>query len=272
MARCTGAISNERHVAGDRKETPVSTTRFVDVDGCFNLRDLGGYRSTDGRSVGWRRLYRSDGLYRLTTAGWASFQSLGVATVLDLRTPGEVRQRPWTPPVTWSGRWLHLPLLQNSPDWSTLTGPELAADDFAANHYMQITVEGAVALRTAVEVLAEPGGLPAVFHCAAGKDRTGVLAALVLRLLGVPVDVVGDDYALSEDATTRWEASLKAGNQDETQTAWAYVPPAMMVAAQSSMLTFLRRIDVEHGSIEGFAAQLGILDATIGRLREALLT
>ncbi|MCE6998241.1 tyrosine-protein phosphatase [Saccharothrix sp. S26] len=245
--------------------------RFLDIDGLFNFRDLGGYRTEDGRSVTWGRLYRSDGLHRLTEQGVRAFLALGATTVLDLRTAAELAERAWTPPQGWPGRLLHLPLLRDVPDWSALPPEDIAREDFAAEHYREIAVEGAAGLKAAVEALSAPGALPAVFHCAAGKDRTGVLAALVLRLLGVPAEDVADDYALSETATARWQASVAAGGEDDTRAQWAHVPPSMLTADRATMLAFLRAVDAEHGSPAGFASHLGLSADTLARLRTALL-
>ncbi|TQM85206.1 protein-tyrosine phosphatase [Saccharothrix saharensis] len=246
-------------------------SRFLDIDGLFNFRDLGGYRTEDGRSVAWGRLYRSDGLHRLTGRGAAAFLALGAATVLDLRTAAELSERTWEPPPDWPGRLLHVPLLRRVPDWSALPSEESARPDFAVDHYREIAVEGASGLRAAVEALAAPDALPAVFHCAAGKDRTGVLAAFVLRLLGVPAEDVADDYALSETATARWQASVTAGGEDDTRTHWSHVPPSMLTANRETMLGFLRAIEDEHGSPAGFATALGLRPTTLDRLRAALL-
>ncbi len=250
----------------------IPPPRFIDLDGCFNFRDLGGYRTADGGTVAWRMLYRSDSLHRLTEIGRAAFARLGITTVLDLRAHQEVREHAWAPPSRWRGLARHLPLQENISVWSAMDPAELAHPDFAAHHYRQIAASGMAALRAAIEALAAPGALPAVFHCAAGKDRTGVLAALILRLLGVPADTVADEYALSELGTARWEASLAAGNPDDTQTAWGYVPPAMLTAEKHTMLAFLRQLDGEYGSVDGFARRALLSPETLGRLRAALLT
>lgn len=255
--------------AGSGAERPRS--RFVAIDGCFNFRDLGGYRTVHGRTVAWGRLYRADGLHRITATGATAFQRLGVTSVLDLRTPEEVAERRWAPPAGWPGHWRHLPLLSVTPDWSEHPPEELARADFAADHYRHLTEVGGAALRTAVESLATSGGLPAVFHCAAGKDRTGVLAAVVLRLLGVDAQTVADDYALSEEATARWEASLGEGNQDDTRAAWSYVPPSLLRAERETMLGFLRHVEGPAGSADALAARLGIDADTVQRLGAALL-
>ena len=246
-------------------------SRFLDVDGLFNFRDLGGYRTEDGRSVAWGRLYRSDGLHRLTERGVRAFLALGATTVLDLRTATELAERTWIPPADWPGRLLHLPLLRDVPDWSAVAPEDSARADFAVEHYREIAVEGAAGLKAAVEALAAPDALPAVFHCAAGKDRTGVLAALVLRLLGVSAEDVADDYALSETATARWQASVAAGGEDDTIAQWSHVPPSMLTADRATMLAFLLAIDTEHGSAAHFATHLGLSEDTLDQLRTALL-
>jgi protein-tyrosine phosphatase len=251
---------------GDRE-----VTQFVELDGCFNFRDLGGYRTEDSATVGLGRLYRSDSLHRLTPAGRAAFDELGVVTVLDLRTAGEVAEHAWVPSAQWPGRWQHVPLLDSTPDCSAADPAELDHPHFVVEYYRQVVAAGAAGLRSAVATLAEPGALPAVFHCAAGKDRTGVLAALVLWLLHVPVETVADDYALSEEATARWEASLDHDHPDDTQASWSYVPPSLLRCERGTMLTFLHQVDAEYGSVEGFTAWLGIDTRMIDRLRAAVL-
>lgn len=245
--------------------------RFVPLDGCFNFRDLGGYPTAAGRFVRAGMLYRSDGLHRLSATGQKAFAGLGVVTVIDLRTAGEVAERVWRPPSGWPGQLLHLPLRDSTPVWESYDPEQLAGEGFAVVHYLETAQQGAAALREVLTVLAEPGRLPAVFHCAAGKDRTGIVAAVLLTLLGVPAEVVAQDYALSEVATKQWEASIADGAPDDTQTAWGYVPQAMLVAEARTMFGFLARIGKLYGSIEKFASAIGVADVTVQRLRDALL-
>jgi protein-tyrosine phosphatase len=185
--------------------------RFVSMEGCFNFRDLGGYPVPGGLTVRQGRVYRSDALHRLTERGMKTFATLGIATVIDLRAPAEVARRSWQPAPGWEGRWLPVPLRPAVTDWAAYSATQLAAPDFTTMHYLETAEDGRAAIRTVIETLAETDRLPAVFHCAAGKDRTGVVAALILILLGVPAELVADDYALSEIATKRWEASIAAG-------------------------------------------------------------
>jgi protein-tyrosine phosphatase len=257
------------HRAAHTEEQP---DRFVHLDGCFNFRDLGGYPALGGRPVRRGRVYRSDALHRLTPRGTEAFCALGIMTVIDLRAPAEVSSRAWRPPSGWPGKHLHIPLRPAIPDWTAYNKAQLDAPDFAALHYLETAQHGQAAFRTVVKIMADPARLPTVFHCAAGKDRTGIIAALVLTLLGVPTRHVAGDYALSDIATRRWEASIAASSHDDTQTAWAYVPPAMLAADPRTMTTFLEHIQQAHATADSLAAAMGITNPTLQQLRRNLLT
>jgi protein-tyrosine phosphatase len=245
--------------------------RFVSLDGCFNFRDLGGYPAAGGRTVRRGLVYRSDALHRLSARGTDAFRALTIATAIDLRAPAELARHAWQPPPEWPGQLLRVPLRQAIPDWASYPGGQLDDPGFAAQHYVETTERGHAAIRKVVETLADPSRLPAVFHCAAGKDRTGIIAALTLALLGVPAERIADDYALSDIATQRWEASIAAGTPDDTQTSWAYVPPAMLTAERSTMTAFLRQLMMIHGTPDRFAATIGITSQALRGLRENLL-
>jgi protein-tyrosine phosphatase len=246
--------------------------RFMPLEGCFNFRDLGGYQTVHGQRLRWGRLYRSDALHRLTPAGLESFAELGIVTVIDLRTPVEAAEREWRAPAAWPGRRHHLPLQESLPAWASGGGHPLAAGPgFAADDYRQTLSAGLGTVKAVIDLLARPGSLPAVYHCAAGKDRTGILSGLLLRLLGVPTETVAADYALSDIATARWEESVAAGQPDDTGTVWRHVPPSMLAADRRTMLRFLAGIEREHGSVENFLRSAGVSGAAIRELSSALL-
>lgn len=259
------------HIRDDGAGRQDASERFVSLDGCFNFRDLGGYPTADGRTVRRGLLYRSDALHRLTARGTETFRALTIATVIDLRAPAELTRHAWQPPPGWPGQLLHVPLRHAIPDWTAYPRGQLDAPGFAARHYVETTERGHTAIRTVIETLADPSRLPAVFHCAAGKDRTGIIAALTLALLGVPAEQIADDYALSDIATQRWEASIAAGAPDDTQTSWAYVPSAMLNAERSTMTAFFRQLMTIHGTPDRFAATIGITSQTLRSLRDNLL-
>jgi protein-tyrosine phosphatase len=239
--------------------------RHIPHERVFNLRDLGGYHTRDGRSTRWGRLFRGDGLHRLDPDDCAV---LGLATVLDLRTEHEIIER---------GRldvagvdWHHLPVLQTAWDPTWLT-EEITAERFLADRYLVMLAEGAEALGTALQVLADPDRLPAAFHCAAGKDRTGVLAALVLSLVGVDDDTIAADYGLSRLGMGRFVAWVRATYPDRLDT-MSDQPSAFMDAPDVAMHLFLADLRELHGSVEDYAASVGAGPAVVEALRANLLT
>jgi protein tyrosine/serine phosphatase len=240
-----------------------TTERLLTNDGVFNLRDLGGYETVDGRTVRWRTLFRGDGVHRLAPE---VFGELGVRSVLDLRTEGEIASRGR---AEGSHAWHHLPVLRTVWDPASFT-EELAVERFLADRYLVFLEEGADALGTALRLLAEPRRLPAVFHCAAGKDRTGVLAALVLSLLGVDDEVIAADYGLSRLGMERFSAWFRETHPEEAD-AMSDQPAAFLDAPEGAMLLFLDDLRARHGSVEDYAASVGAGDEVVDGLRTALL-
>ncbi|MGA2520374.1 MAG: tyrosine-protein phosphatase [Acidimicrobiales bacterium] len=241
--------------------------RKLSLSGCVNFRDLGGYPTTDGRHIRWRTLFRADGLSRLDGDDCAQLADLGLATVIDLRTVDEVEQRGRFPEDAFEVEYHHLPLTDLLPPPEDLERYDEPI--FVTSRYRQLFTQGSPSLVRAVEVLAEPGALPAVFHCSAGKDRTGILAALVLGFLGVPHDVIVDDYALSAEGMVALMARLKAEYADAAEEVERYAP-AVTAVSPRTMAAFLDSLHDEHGSFDDLAATWGVT-AAVERLRAVLL-
>src|SRR5579883_1224338 len=146
--------------------------RTIAFQAVFNFRDLGGYPAGEGRTVRWRRLFRADGLHRVRTAEAARFRELGIATVVDLRTVEEVVERGRFPVEVAAVAYHHLPMFDVEPEWHSYEDVE--APDYLANRYMEMLETGRRALGEVLGLLADPSSYPLVFHCAAGKDRTGI--------------------------------------------------------------------------------------------------
>ena len=172
--------------------------RTITFEGCLNFRDLGGYTTADGRTVAWRRLFRSDSLHRIdATDVGRLLDELGVATVVDLRT-GTEREHGGPVPAESSGtvRSLHVPMIDDLfADRSER--PAVRPADMGEGYAAMLSLAGGQ-VATVLRLLAEPDVYPAVFFCAAGKDRTGVLAAIVLSTLGVDDDDIVTDYTLTD--------------------------------------------------------------------------
>jgi protein-tyrosine phosphatase len=240
--------------------------RKLTFAGCVNFRDLGGYRAADGRSIRWRQLFRADGLTRLDEDDCAQLADIGLATVIDLRTDGEVEQRGRFP-ADFDVEYHHLPLTDVLPPTEDLSRYDEPA--FVTSRYEQLFSEGSRSLARAVSLLAEPAALPAVFHCSAGKDRTGILAALILGFLGVPNDVIVEDYALSAQAMVALLERLKIEYADAVAEIERYAP-AVVSAAPETMSAFLDSLQHKHGSFEQLAVTLGVTEA-VTALRATLL-
>jgi protein-tyrosine phosphatase len=242
-------------------------SRTLEFDGCVNFRDLGGYRTGDDRQIGWRRLFRADGLHRLSGADHRKLIDLGVATVIDLRTVDEAKQRGRFPVDLVPVRYVDLPLLDVLPATEEL--PSWREASYVASRYRQMVSEGAPTLATAFEVLGSAGSLPAVFHCSAGKDRTGVLSALILAFLGVPDETIVEDYALSAAAMVDLLEHLKAEYPDSVEAVEHHAPAILQVMPET-MEEFLASTRNEYGDYDALAQSLGVTDA-VGRLRQAVL-
>jgi protein-tyrosine phosphatase len=248
-------------------DAPAHPQRKLALTGCVNFRDLGGYPGTGGCSIRWRHLFRADGLTRLDESDCAQLADLGLVTVIDLRTNGEVEQRGRFPEDAFEVEYHHLPLTDVLPPTEDLSRYDEPA--FVTARYQQLFSEGSSSLTRAIELLAEPGALPAVFHCSAGKDRTGVLAALVLGFLGVPRQVIVEDYALSAEAMIALFDRLKQEYADSVEEVERYAPAVISVSPET-MAAFLDSLEAEHGSFDDLARSLGVTDA-VGRLRATLL-
>lgn len=257
-----------------RTEDPVEALaaapeRTIAFEAVFNFRDLGGYPAGEGRAVGWRRLFRADGLHRLRAEEGEQFRELGISTVIDLRTDREVEVRGRFPTEVAHVAYHHLPMFDVEPDWHAYD--DLESADYLANRYEEMLHTGREAVRETLQILSRPEAYPVVFHCAAGKDRTGITAAVVLGLLGVPDEVIADDYALSHEAMARMNAWAEVHTPEVMERIAAY-PPAVGGAVPETMTRFLGRIRERHGTVEGLVGDLGVGDGVIAAIRDNLLT
>jgi protein-tyrosine phosphatase len=239
-----------------------TSTPFASLPSRFNLRDLGGTPTADGRIVAPGRLYRGASMHRLEAEHLEAVAPLGIRTAIDLRSTEEIGRGTFTgsaAPVR------HLPIFETGPTFSE------PIDDIArtlADAYLWMLSEGASSIRTALEVLGEPRDLPAVVYCAAGKDRTGVVVAIVLRLVGVERQVVAADYALSDEPA----AALRAWHLDNGTSADKLAAAGIFRAPTAAMDLFLDSVDAEFGSLDGYLEGIGVDVAAAGeRLADALL-
>jgi protein-tyrosine phosphatase len=229
------------------------------LDGCTNFRALGGMPTPDGE-LRHGMLYRSDAPARLSPAGAAAFAGLGITTVVDLRTAEEAGLQPWTPLAGWRGARRHLPLVTQRPRWAGMGADPVR--DAVAELYLAALAGAGESLRAVVELLADPGSYPVLVHCTSGRDRTAVVVATVLRLLGIGPGPIADDYALSPPAERDRAAD---GPRDDA------APVALLRAERSTMLTFLAAVDDRFGSFDQLIRNAGVNDSTVASMRQVLL-
>lgn len=246
--------------------------RVLPLQGGQNFRDLGGYRTTDGRTVKWGLLYRSGSMYFLTDVDHAYLETLGIRTVCDFRDKNERA----TEPAVWPAG--HAPQVLEDDYHMDMGG----IGKTAPGHVPTVTeARAAIAglyprllrqfngqyRRMFAELLA--GHAPLAFNCTAGKDRTGVAAALLLTALGVPRATVIEDYTLSN----RYFDPGKVVRSDaQASSQWKSLPPDVLKAYMAADPAYIGEIfkvmDAHPGGAFGYLRdELGLNGAKIARLR-----
>lgn len=235
--------------------------RWIPLEGCYNFRDLGGYATADGRRVRRGRLYRSDGLQLLTDADVRRIEDeLGVRAVIDLRTDVEVD-------TDGVGKLAvdrhHLPIFDSEPRDGA---PPLPVD--LGELYFAMIRFARKRIARVLDCIASQED-PTIFHCAAGKDRTGVVGAVILGLLGVEERDIVDDYAFTSRNLDRIVARLEGS--DGYAVVYRELPPETLHAAPETMASLLARTRERYGSMREYARFAGVGDGTLARLEARLL-
>jgi protein-tyrosine phosphatase len=249
--------------------------RLVPFEGTFNFRDLGGYPAAGGRRVKWGRVFRSDNLSNLSARDHALFQQMRIKLVCDFRSPPERAKSPNKLPQDPAVQSLHLPMLlgtidaveamerfkNKDLDWLT---PDYMQDGYLKNLEHSADKWAAVFKRLLDD---EP---PLVFHCSAGKDRTGICAALILLALGVPRETVIHDHRLSNEYLQAFLPKVNSYFQSLGLDPRRIAP--YLTAPEEAMLAVLDHLQERYGSIEAYLDhKAGITEQQIALLREKLL-
>lgn len=255
------------------------------LDGAVNVRDIGGYRSVHGLGVTRGRLFRGDSLSQLTPADTARLDQLGLRTVIDFRTPGEVLLG-GPDRLPYRIECAHLPVsggdlesvyeLIASGDYErqrAKLGDGRAASFMAQLNRAFVTdTRQREAFGAALRLVCASGRLPLLYHCTSGKDRSGWMTAIVLTALGVPRELVLRDYLLSNDLHRTGYTKLRL---DLVKTGIVRDPELLRPILEQSA-TYLgaafEEADRRYGSFSMFLTHgLGVSDAMLAELRHALL-
>lgn len=234
--------------------------RHLPLQGGYNFRDLGGYRTTDGHYVKWRMILRSDDLSGLTADDVVLLDGIPVRTVVDFRSPSEVSQAPDRQLSGPTARY-ELPIspgdLSDAGGFMSLSADSLRSYMRLMNEEMVSRPEFVAQFRELFRLLQEEGNAPLLFHCTAGKDRTGMGAALVLYALGVDEATVMEDYLLSNEYILRKYEGLLSE--------YPNLEPVFTVRSEY-LLAGIDRIRRDHGSVEAFLENE--LGTDLGKLRK----
>jgi protein-tyrosine phosphatase len=243
-------------------------SRNLDWEGCLNVRDLGGHPTRDGGETRFGSIVRADSLRQLTDAGWAAAVDYGVCTVVDLRMDEELQA---DPPAEVPVDVLHVPFLEDDPQaFAEVEAAGESAPDYATatrDVYLLFLEHFGKNVAAAMSAVARaPDGVVAV-HCMGGKDRTGLVAAFLLHLAGVPDDEVAADYAASEERLRPqrdlWIA--EAGTETERERL-----RQVSATPAEAMLGVLAELERRHGGVEEFLRGAGLSDADLELARARL--
>ena len=242
--------------------------RHVALQTAHNFRDLGGYPTLDGRLTRWGVAYRADALYSLNDADWGVLRARRLAHVVDLRSEMELETRGRLRNDIAGVTVHHFPVLDIP--WADADTPDVdTAYEFLLWAYPEMIAQGGHRLAAAVETVAMVDD-PIVFHCAAGKDRTGLVAMLILGSIGVPDDVIVADFELSNDGLARLRKWAES-HDSNLMTRLGNAPAAFLEADGRALADLMKRWNAEHGSMRDFARHLGVSDAALTRLDARLV-
>ena len=242
--------------------------RHIPFEGCFNFRDIGGYRTGDGREVQWGRYYRAGRQDRMTATDVDRVEDLGIRTQIDLRKSDEVGDQGRGPMEGLGARYVHLPVI---PDGGTDQLARLVGDTgISGKRYLGYLGFGGDTWVKMFEIFAEAADHPIVIHCTAGKDRTGVSTAFLLSVLGVDRRLIEADYLLTNRDVARQvdfveaNVGLPEGMAREEMMYHAGVP-------ETAMHDFLDGLEDRWGGALGYLRSIGLDDEVFEAVRRNFL-
>ncbi|MGZ9222784.1 MAG: tyrosine-protein phosphatase [Anaerolineales bacterium] len=250
--------------------------RRLPFAGAKNFRDLGGYQTTDARTIRWGKLYRSDSLHKLTPADLKRLTSLSLDRIIDFRADHEIAEEPDRLPAGTESRVVRISILDSSTQiWRDsreqfIKGNLQNVDPvhFMIQTNMDLGTRFTPQMQTFVQEVLSANGYPLLFHCAAGKDRTGFAAAILLRILGIPQPAVMEDYLLSNQyylSAHKWNLTLL---QLAKGKSFASVVKGFLEVRPAYLATAFEAIDYKYGSFKYYVRnELGLTLKDIEQLK-----
>jgi protein-tyrosine phosphatase len=257
------------------EQKQILRERFVHLEGTANFRDIGGYITKTGKHVLPGKVFRSDELSELSDSDLLTLKEIGLRWIFDLRNKREVTKKMDRIPPDASFEYAHTPIYEKEPKREYLPAILFGRHklgEILAERYFYMIEKRAEAFGKILSYFADPKNFPIVYHCTAGKDRTGIITALILSILGVPEETIVADYSLSnlgfdhyfgEFVEDRRHAAM--GVKDEEFQGFFVVQPDWIK-------NILDHLHEKYGSVEKYLIEKANMDQmTIDRIRMNLL-
>lgn len=244
-------------------------SRHLPWDACYNIRDVGGYATADGGRIRWGALVRADNLCRLSPVGQAALIDHGVRTIIDLRSPSELARapHPFASPQDEHGAlvYQHLALLDEADQAGV---DRIDAASSVGEMYTLMIEQYPARIATIIQAVARASEGGVLVHCFAGKDRTGIVIALLLAVAGAEPATIVADYAESDNYLQPLYA--------EVLDSLAHDPPrhrqlaSLLASPPAAMQMALAHLDTNYGSPEGYLQAIGVDQQDLELLRQRL--
>ena len=257
--------------------------REIHLKGTTNTRDIGGYTTSDLRTIRPGQIIRSENLSRLTEADFQKLEEIGVKTVIDLRTDKEHEKKP----TVWLGdnppQFYHFPVGDADDAWFKAQRSLIKRNKFSARDsqelmvdgYRTIAEEGVSSYEQVMKVVLDQSNWPVLIHCNAGKDRAGIATTLILEAIGVDRETIMEEYLLTNEiGRSKEKAELMAKESSKSRrisrgpSADAWYP---IVGVQPEMLeAYYTTVETQYGSMDAFLNELGVDQDARAALAESL--
>jgi len=255
-------------------------SRHLDLEGAYNIRDIGGYETVDSRTVRLRKLFRSDSLHNLAKGSHEDLIGEGLRTVIDLRQSDAVEEKPNVFEHSSDLTYHHLnvmgdgPLVESTDQSVSSLGPDRPPEVYAAILDMRQQWMGKV-----IKLLATPGALPALYHCNSGRDRAGLTTMLLLSIAGVPKQQIVEDFAMSprylwrrtHDKNTGTVHNLHPDDFDSSPEARQAYDTEKNICPPQAMSASIEHIERTYGSVREYLVGGGVTEEEMRLLRSEIV-
>jgi protein-tyrosine phosphatase len=244
----------------ETKNVPAPDQRHLALEGSYNIRDIGGYATLDGHTTRWRTLLRADSLHNLSPASQRALLEYPVKTIIDLRRTKELHKQPSLFAQSQEVRYINISLLEDEQ--------KVIQSRSLYEIYRLMLESYQEQILSVLSFMTQEDVFPCLVHCAIGKDRTGLIIALLLSIGNVPASTIASDYALSEQYLHPLFQSLRLKAQQDGKDIQRF--EWVTRSREETMLETLAYLDEHYGSVRGYLESIGITKEQMETLRTIL--